>query len=92
MFYTVIYRTDMRRTPYLFHHSLRLAHRNDAKTLFLRPLSYILVYNFITRPSLKNDSVFAKRVLTYWEYRGNPGYSHMNVLIVPLENYTFFER
>ena len=34
-------------------------------------------------------SVFAKRVLTYWENRGNPGYSHMNVFIVPMANYTF---
>ncbi len=41
---------------------------------------------------LSNDSVFAKRVLTYWENRENSGYSHMNVLIVPMENYTFLER
>ncbi len=33
---------------------LRLDHRNAAKTLFLRPLCYILVYNFITRPPFKN--------------------------------------
>ena len=38
------------------------------------------------------DSVFAKRVLMYSENRGNPGNSHMNVFIVPMENYTFLER
>ena len=41
--------------------------------------------------SVKNDSVFAKKVLTYRENRGNPGYSHMNVFIVSMENYTFLE-
>ena len=37
------------------------------------------------------DSVFGKRVLMYRENRGNPGYSHMNVFIVSMENYTFLE-
>ena len=52
---------------------LRLPHRNDAKTMFLTPLCYILVYNFITRPSFKNlnvvffhqVSIDAKSVLTF---------------------------
>ncbi len=37
------------------------------------------------------DSVLGKRVLTYQENRGNPAYSHMNVFIVPTENYTFLK-
>ncbi len=39
-----------------------------------------------------NDSVFGKRVLTYWENRGNLDDSQMNVLIVPMGNYIFLER
>ena len=36
-------------------------------------------------------SVFAKKVLAYWENRGTPGYSYMDVLTVPMESYTFLE-
>ncbi len=32
-----------------------------------------------------NVSVFAKRVLTYWENRRNLGCSNMNVFIVPID-------
>ncbi len=38
------------------------------------------------------DSIFAKRVLKYWENRGNPGYSHMNAFMIHMEDYTFLER
>ncbi len=42
------------------------------------------------------DSVFRvltyKRVLTYWENRGNPNYHQRNVFAVAMENYIFLER
>ena len=38
------------------------------------------------------DSIFGKRVLTYWENRGNPYYHQMNVFRVSMENYMFLER
>ncbi len=38
------------------------------------------------------DCVFGKRVLTYWENKGNPGYNHMNVFKATMENYIFSER
>ncbi len=38
------------------------------------------------------DSVFGKRVLTYWENRGNLNLHQMNVFIVAMENYIFLER
>ena len=37
------------------------------------------------------DSVFAKRVLTYWENWRNSDYNHLNAFIVPMENYTYLE-
>ena len=39
-----------------------------------------------------NDSVFEKRVLTYWENRGTPDYSQVNRFMVGIENYIFLER
>ena len=39
-----------------------------------------------------NDSVFGKRVLMYWENRGNLNYHQMNVFMAAMENYTFLER
>ena len=33
------------------------------------------------------DSVFGKRVLTYWENRGTTDYSQLNGFIVGVENY-----
>ncbi len=39
-----------------------------------------------------SDSVFRKRILTYWENRGTPHYSQMNGFMVGIENYIFFER
>ncbi len=39
-----------------------------------------------------NDSVFGKRVLTYWENRGTPDYREMNGFRVGIENYIFLER
>ncbi len=47
------------------------------------------VLKMVKQVKIINDSVFAKRVLTYWGNRGSPGYSYTNVLIVPIENYTF---
>ncbi len=38
------------------------------------------------------DSVFGKRVLTYWENRGTPDYCQMNEFMVCIENYIFLER
>ena len=38
------------------------------------------------------DSVFGKRVLTYWENRGNLDYHQMNVFMVDNENYILLER
>ena len=38
------------------------------------------------------DSVLGKRVLTYWENRGNGDYNKMNGFMVGMENYTFLER
>ncbi len=38
------------------------------------------------------DSVLGKRVLTYWENRGNLYYHWMNVFIVAMKNYIFLER
>ncbi len=37
------------------------------------------------------DSVLGKRVLTYWENRGNLDYTQMNVIIVAMKNYIFLE-
>ena len=42
-------------------------------------LNYSIIYDF----------VFAKRVLTYWENRGNRGNSHMNVFIIHGNLYIF---
>ncbi len=39
-----------------------------------------------------NDSVFGKRVLTYWENRGTPDCSQMNGFMIGIENYIFLER
>ena len=39
-----------------------------------------------------SGSVFGKRVLTYRENRGTPDYSHMNGVIVGIENYIFLKR
>ncbi len=38
------------------------------------------------------DSIFGKRVLTYWENRGTPDYNQMNALMVGIANYIFLER
>ena len=38
------------------------------------------------------DSLFGKRVLTYWENKGNPNYSQMNGFMVGIENDIFLER
>ena len=38
------------------------------------------------------DSGHAKRVLTYWEKWGNHDYSKINVSMVPMENYSHFEK
>ncbi len=38
------------------------------------------------------DSVFGKRVLTYWEIRRDINNCHLNAPTVPIENYTFLER
>ena len=38
------------------------------------------------------DSVFGKRVLTYWENRGTPDYCQMNGFIEGIENYIYLER
>ena len=38
------------------------------------------------------DSVFGKRVLTYWKNRGISDYSQMNGLMEGIENYIFLER
>ena len=38
------------------------------------------------------DSVFGKRVLTYWENRGTPDYSQMNGFMAGIEDYIFLER
>ncbi len=38
------------------------------------------------------DSVFGKRVLTYWENEGTPDYNQINGLKVGIENYMFLER
>ena len=38
------------------------------------------------------DSVFGKRVLTYWENRGTLDNSHLNDYIVGVEKYIFWER
>ena len=35
------------------------------------------------------DSVFGKRVLTYWENRGTPDHSQINGFMVGIENYIF---
>ncbi len=35
------------------------------------------------------DSVFGKRVLTYWENRGTPDYNQMIGFMVGIENYIF---
>ncbi len=35
------------------------------------------------------DSVLGKRVLTYWENRGNPDYSQINGFMVGTENFIF---
>ena len=45
--------------------------------------------NFVPK---RYDSVFGKRVLTYWENRGTSDYSHMNGFMVGIENYIFLER
>ena len=37
------------------------------------------------------DSVFGKRVLTYWENRDISDYSQMNGFMVAIENYIFLE-
>ncbi len=37
------------------------------------------------------DSVFQKRVLTYWENRTTLDYSQMNGFMVGIENYIFLE-
>ncbi len=52
----------------------------------------MLLYIGLPCTSDINDSVLGKRVLTYWENWGNLGYSQMNVFIVAMENYIFFER
>ena len=52
--------------------------RLKSKSLEYLPVSY--------------DSVFGKRVLTYWENRGTPDYSQMNEFMVCIENYIFLER
>ena len=44
---------------------------------------------------LYQNSIFGKRVLTYWGIWGKreiPEYSQMDGVIVPMENYTFLER
>ena len=51
----------------------------------------ILVSQFVDTV-FTNDSVFGKRVLTYWENMGTPDYSQMNVFMVGIENYIFLER
>ena len=38
------------------------------------------------------DSELGKRVLTYWENRGDLDYNQMNVFIVAVKNYIFLER
>ncbi len=38
------------------------------------------------------DSVFAKRVPTYWENRGTLNYSQMNGFMAGIEKYIFLER
>ncbi len=38
------------------------------------------------------DSVFGKRVLMYWENRGNLKYHQMNVFMAAMRNYIFLER
>ncbi len=52
---------------------------------------HVIVKNrfFIYHP-LTYDSVFGKRVLTYWEHRGNLNYHQMNVFTVAMENYIYF--
>ena len=49
-------------------------------------------YHSLCQKKRTFDSVFAKRVLTYWENRGTPIYTQMNEIIVGIENYTFLER
>ena len=39
-----------------------------------------------------NDSVLGKRVLTYWENRGNIDYHHKKFFIVAMDNYIFLKR
>ncbi len=41
---------------------------------------------------IKIDSVFGKRVLTYWENRVNLDYHQMNLFTVTMENYIFLEK
>ncbi len=45
---------------------------------------YVILHYTIPKPY---DSVFGKRVLTYWENRGTPDYSHLNEFIVGIEKY-----
>ncbi len=44
------------------------------------------------KSAISSDSVFGKRVLTYWENRGTPEYSQVNGFTVGIENYIFLQR
>ena len=50
------------------------------------------IKKIIEKITLTNDSVFGKRVLTYWENRGTSDYSKMNGFMVGIGYYIFLER
>ncbi len=55
------------------------------------PHSFAILFTK-TRYMTVTDSVFGKRVLTYWENRENFNYHQVNVFIEDMEKYIFLER
>ena len=70
--------------------------RQYSQTSLIRPHWSLGNFGRITQAT-KNihmtfDSVFGKRVLTYWENRGTPGCDQMDGFMIAIENYIFLER
>ena len=57
-----------------------------------KPHRFVSVCLFSPLEHASSDSVFGKRVLTYWENGGTPNYNQMKGFIVDIENYIFLEN